>query len=317
MLNNLIKEATHLYARFTHKTNFIATPQLCCIHLHSNTISLASISRKSGQPDLLLCDISSYQKEEDFSTALALLVKKNHLENVPCSLLLNSEQYQLLQIEALPVTPAEFQAAIRWKIKDLIHIPLNDAVIDHFPMPLQKTANPQKMMTVVVASLNYLQKISDKIKTCGLNLTTIDIPELGLRNIAGLYERDEKSTALIYLQENQNQLLITRQKNVYFSRRLEAGLETNLDKLALEVQRSFDYYQSQWRQPPPANVVFATTSLDLVKDLSQRLTTPVEILDLAQQMTVLQKLDLQQQTNYLLAIGGALRENGGADATTN
>lgn len=43
--------------------------------------------------------------------------------------------YQLLQIEAPDVDPAELRAAVRWRIKDLIDYHVEDAVVDVIDVP--------------------------------------------------------------------------------------------------------------------------------------------------------------------------------------
>ncbi len=308
----------------------VARSGFCGFCLDTQGFTIAYVSHKHHMLRLescetILCD------PKDFKVALSEWVKKNHMENVACTWLLQPETYQLFTMEALPVTPEEFQTAVRWKIKKLLSFPMDDAVIDSFPIPPANTAETKKTISVIVSQASYLNKISEQIHASGLNLTTIDIPELGLRNITSLYEQSEQSIALVSLDNESSSLMITRQQEFYFFRRFDWGLEpildlihdkerTNqyLDRLALEIQRSFDYFQSQWRYPAPTQILLApmqSPRTDLVAYLTKRLAVRVTLLDLNETLNCKKPLTLTQQNQCLPLIGGVLRNEAKYDAT--
>jgi len=303
----------------------------CCITFLPQEVALAYVMPVSGIPQLQFCDSFTFSKPSAIKPALAELVKKYHLEGVACSWMLQSHHYQLLLTESLPVTQAEFQSAIRWKIKDSVPFPIEEAVIDSFPIPSQKSVGAENKIIVIVARESYLSSFARTLQECQLRLTTVDIPEMALRNITALYEQDEKTTALIYLQEHQNELIISKQKQLYFPRRLEVEYEhfdpsiatdkeinTYISRLSLEIQRSFDYFQTQWRNPSPSRIFLATTKFSaekIAEYLSQNLSLPVKPLNLDDVLSSKQKLTLAEQGKYLTVIGGALRESAFSDAT--
>lgn len=320
MLDRLNQKAKHFYTQLVHKNRTSVFDHLCCLSMKADEISVAYISRKNEQAELLLCDTFSSQ-ENNLEDILFQYVKKNNLEGVPCSWMLRQEEYQSIVIEALPVPPAEFQSAVRWAIKDLVHISPAQAVIDSFPLVVPRLANAKQMMMVVVAPSLYLQKICASIHASGLDLRFIDIAEMGLKNIAALYQKKEKGTAFIYLQGNSAYLFVAWQKNICFIRHLHddaLSLEpVVLDQMALEIQRSLDYYESQWRQGSPGQIIFATTSAESVAELANRLTLPIQQLNMTDKLITTHDFTLAMQDKCLLAIGGALREEGGNDATTS
>jgi MSHA biogenesis protein MshI len=272
-------------------------------------------------------------KRANLAEALAAEVTKHKLDNTHCTWILPPENYQLILLEKLPVPDVEFQAAIRWKIKDLITFPTDDAVIDSFNVPPSNIASAKKNIMVAVSQLSYLQPLADIINESGLNLTIVDINELALRNIASLYEQDDNSVAMIFLQEKSSKIIVTRQKTFYFSRRLDWGLnvvsdaaqdseiiDRNIDKLSLEIQRSFDYYQSQWRLPAPTKILLApeiAPAIDIRSYLIKRLTTAVQDLDLNDILDCTPSLDKKQQGQFLPVIGGALSQEINTHATTD
>lgn len=320
MLEGLMQNTKDFFSRFLVRKNTATPENFCCLSISSQSLSLAQISRKDHKAELILSE-SVPCNENQFYEPLAQLVKKHQLDGMPCSWLLRPEEYQLLFLEELPVQPSEFQAAIRWSIKDMLQVPMENAVIDGFPVVMQKTANAKKMMMVVVALFSHLKKISDHILLTGLDLKVIDITELALRNIAALYEREEKCAVLIYTHGNAVRLIATQEKQLCFTRHIyddvSATSQASYDSIALEVQRSLDYYQSQWRRPVPTQIIYATNSIDAVRELSNRLDINVRQCNVDDVLFVPDKMDLDQQIKCLPVIGGALREEGVENAAAS
>jgi len=287
--------------------------------IYEKEFSIVYSSHAGNKVKIELAESYPYNDLYDLYIMLSQLVKSHNLKNIYCLWILQPEDYQLLITDALPVLPSEFQSAIRFKVKDLLRFPINDVVIDSFQLPIIKVGSPIKIM-LVVAQSSKLLNISDQIIRAGLNLKVIDIPELALRNIASLYEKEGQSIALIYAQEKNIQLLITFQKEIYVSRNLmfslglteindQAILGQRIEHLTTEIQRSFGYYQSQWRQPIPARILF--TSSRKVKEevillLSQQLRLTVEMINL-NKVGIETNLTNAQQGKYLPIIGGLLR----------
>jgi MSHA biogenesis protein MshI len=255
----------------------------------------------------------------DLIDQLAKAVLKYGLAGHRCHWILSQTNYQLHILEELPVAESEFQSAIRWRLKNLLTYAVENAVVDAFPLPQAKTPNAPKNILVVTAQLSYLQPIADAINKSGLSTVDISILELSLRNIAALHETSG-AVALVYVQEKQSNLIITSNKTFYLSRRLEWGASTLAnyaeseqqerykDLLALELQRSFDYYQSQWRAPAPQKLIIVDkgmTATDIIAYLAQRLTIQPEALDAKQYIQGLGDAVIYQ---YLPIFGSILQE---------
>jgi len=315
------------YYTFMPSQSTIFSPDRCCLSIDQGKIFLVHVRKTDKLAELALSQTLNYRHIKEIKPILAEVVEKHALDGIRCSLILRPEQYQLLQTEALPVAPSEFQSAIRWKVKDLIRFPVDDAVIDSFSLPAAKLPTSLNTIMLVIARASILKPLCDQISASGLKLTTIDIPELSFRNLTALYEKDEKSTALIYMQEEKSQLIVTNQQKFYFSRhfgfgiqQLQAalankeenkGLEELVNEAALDIQRSFDYYQSQWRLSEPARVFLETLtpiSLDLTELLSQRLNIKVNKIDLNEYFTNKAQVDLKRDGYFLPLLGGVLRD---------
>ncbi len=302
----------------------------CCLSISPTEFSLAYARNTLDKLVIEFYGSYPYSSQEGLKNRLSEIVKQYQLKNVSCAWVLAPQDYQLLQTDALPVTENEFQAAIRWKLKDLLRYPIDDVVIDKFEIPKSSTSLSDKIM-VVAAQKSYLQKMSDEINASGLNLSHIDITELTLRNMMVLLEQNGTAQALVYVQSSVIQIIITCDQQLYFSRNIDFGwagliqkkpeeLPAYIEEVASEITRSFNYYASQWRRVPPTHVTFAATkqiSEDAIKQLSQFLSLPVQWLNLGERFETKQEMNVEQQGKYLPIIGELFRKECERYASTN
>lgn len=301
----------------------IAKNLLTGIYPAAGGISIARVRREPDLPPVLeVCEFRPVSGGGQTST-LARLRKQQNLDAHECVGVASLGSYQLLLVEAPDVQPAELRAAIRWRIKDLIDFHIDDAVIDVFEVPNQKTAGRNRMMYAVVARADRVRQRVDALTEAGVNLTVIDIPELALRNIAALLPEDVSGMALLYLEEDAGLITITRQATLYLSRQIDLGVRDldddtghgQLDRIVVEIQRSLDYYESHFSQPAVSGVVIAPLSQSvpgMADYLHAQLDLNVRILDLNKLIDMPAELDQSTQARCLLAIGAALREEGKA-----
>lgn len=163
--------------------------------------------------------------------------------------------YQVLSIEAPPVEPAELRRAVGWHVRDLIDFPLDEAVIDTFDPP-DSAQRGRRMVYVVVARRATVTARAEQLTRAGLRVEAIDIPELAQREVSerlGL----AGGHALLALDQNRGLLTVFRDGEHYLARTLDIGRAALAERgasasadLVLEVQRSFDYYESALSQPP-------------------------------------------------------------------
>ncbi len=303
----------------------------CCLSYTDSEILLVYLQKEQDKIILQLCESYPYKNETEFSTILTQANVIHRLKNIPCTWMLQSNQYQSFSMEALPVEDSEFQSAIRWKIKPMISFSIEDAVIDAFPIPQQKANELNKMITTVVARASYLETVSNTIKKSGFNIHCIDILDLGLRNMTTLLEEGERSIALIYLDETNAELIITHHTILYLTRMMELGIKeirnsdmnsihACVEKFALDLLRSFDYYQAYWRLPPPVQLIWAPIKKIpsfFTEELSNRLNMPVYEFNLKNFFTIECEIENSEQEKFLPLIGCALRGAKTTHATAN
>ncbi len=294
---------------------------LCCIAFQQDGIAIAHVIYGSDNiPVLEHCEFLSAPPAEH-SKILMQYVKRQHLQGVACSLLLQYGEYQILHIEPPEVTTEEIVPALRWKIKDMLSFPASDAILDYFPMPDSTPAAKNGTLNVVAVNVAYLKKLVGIIRTSGLALKIIDISELALRNLLSIYPGESAGLGLIWFKPTFIELTITRQKNLYLNRVLihsnselapleisETANENNREDLVLKIQRSLDYYQSQLRQTSLSKLLTACAQPEILSYISGKLTVgKVEALDLQAILKCKPELTKIIYSNCLAVIGGALR----------
>ena len=294
-------------------------------------LSIASVTAEANSKALL--DSYTYLQWDEQTPKEKIInstAKKYGLVKRPCITTMELGSYSVLSVEAPQVPTAELRSAVRWQIKDLIDFHIDDAVLDVFDAPASGADHKQHNLYVVVSKLSKVKERVALLQDAYVNLTTIDIPELVLRNIAALLPEDSQGVAMVYLQRHQGVLILTRQSSLYLARTLDLGYESLLsasednsaamgeavvnssfDKLVLELQRSFDYYDRHFMQPPLSGVVFAPMPQDvpgLTDYIRENLGIACRELELGQILQFRHKLDRKQQADGVLAIGAALRQ---------
>jgi MSHA biogenesis protein MshI len=235
------------------------------------------------------------------------------------SLVLAEDEYQLAMIEAPDVLPAEMRAAVRWKLRDAIDFHVDDAVVDVFDLPAQGRRSQGRMMYAVAAKRAAVDRHVRALD--GLRGTdVVDVPELCLRNLAQLLPAAEHGVAMLHLGERTATVVIVRGAALYLARRvdLQAAVrlgggdgEIDASAVALQLQRSLDYYESHYDQPPIAEVAVLPAgdrAASLADGLAADTGLRVGVYDLADRLDCIEPPAADLQQACVLAVGAALRE---------
>jgi MSHA biogenesis protein MshI len=293
--------------------------------LHADHIDLVHVKRSTGgRPEVALCD--SYRKEGSDADTLARLRKELKLDQFRSTTLLRFTDYQLHQVEAPNVPAAELKTAVRWRVKDVIDYPLDQATVDVLDIPTDKSGPARThSMYAVTARNETIGTLVRPFNDAEVPLEAIDVPALAQRNIATLYEQEGRGVALLAFHEECGKLTFSSGGELYMTRRIEISqaqlLEANEDRrkdfferIALELQRSLDHFDRQYNYVPVAKLLLAPLPQDigLHAYLSENLYLPIETIDLATVMDFPAVPELKhpaRQAQCLLVIGAALRDD--------
>jgi MSHA biogenesis protein MshI len=207
-----------------------------------------------------------------------------NLTRYDCAALLRPGDYQLLLVEAPNVPKEELKAAIRWRIKDMIDYHVDDATVDVLDIPQQESsAARSRLMYAVSAKNEVIEATIRQCEAAKIPLSVIDIPETAQRNIAALYEEQARAVGLVYFAEEWGLVTVNVSQELYLARRFDVGLKEvtgdaatvkgALERVAVEIQRTLDHFDRQFRGIPVARLLVAPTPSDTA--VAQFLTTRV------------------------------------------
>jgi MSHA biogenesis protein MshI len=223
----------------------------------------------------------------------------------------------LVQVESPDVLPAELKAAVRWRLKDAIDFPVEDAVVDVFDMPAPARLTGARMMYAVAAKPQAIARRVAALTGAAKRFDVIDIPELALRNLAALLPEAAGGLIFLWLQGDSAQLLVIKQTTLYLTRHVQfaghhadAGGPPNVDAITLEVQRSMDYFESHYDQAPLRHLIIAPPdeySSRFAQALAAETVMRIESIELSRALELAPGV-LPEDRRSLLAIGAALRD---------
>ena len=296
------------------------------LSVSDDRVLIAQVTRNNPHsPVLPLLEKCSRQKLESNAQArevVTALVDSMELNDAHCNYVLSPRDYNLYLIEAPAVEESELRSAVRWKIKDLLDMPVEDAAIDIFPVPEDAFQGRAKMLYAVAAPKTRIEAIIDLVARADLKLQSIDVPELAIRNITQQFLDDSNGLAFIDLRRTGSTMNLTKNGELYLARKINTQLDADVmssrdwesqrDRLVLEVQRSLDYYESQMGQNPITQLVMAPRAADshaMAASLSEVMSIPVTVLDMFGKIDIADDIDQETKRSCMIAIGAALRSD--------
>jgi MSHA biogenesis protein MshI len=237
--------------------------------------------------------------------------------------------YQFMSVEAPNVPRDELKSAMRWRLKDILDFPIDEATFDVLDIPLDPNAavRPQQSVFAIAARNSVVAARQKLFNDAKVKLRVVDIPEMAQRNVSALLEQDGRGVAVLAFGEDGGLLTVSWRGELYLSRRIDVNLaqildgdhdrkHQSFDKITLELQRSLDNFERQFSFISVAKLVLAPTgATGLEEYLSSNLYTRVETLDLAALFDLERVPDLAdpaRQQRFFVPIGAALRTEEGA-----
>lgn len=291
------------------------------IALGRDQVALAIVRRDAGEPVLERCELLSVPAGGG-PEEVAETLRSAALPRLPVSVVLRGDDYHLSLVEAPDVPPAELRAAMRWRLKDAINFRVEDAVIDVFDVPPQNRGTQGRMMYAVAARRSTIERTAVALSSLPA-FDVVDVPELCLRNLAALTPAAAGGVAVLHLSDTGATVVLVRGTTFFFARQMsiestlrmsadgEVGGRLDAATVALELQRSLDYYERHFDQPPITRIAVSPPNqraVDLAVDLGRETGLEVATLDLSALLKCELAIDAATQTGCLLAVGAALRE---------
>lgn len=249
----------------------------------------------------------------------------------PAVVLLERGQYQLVQTEAPDMPRAEWRDALRWRLKDQVEFPVDDAAVDLLAMPAEAGPRNQRTLIAVVAPAAARQQARRQGEDAGWDWQAMDVAETALRNLGALLATPGRGHALLHLGEGHATLVITVAGGLLLSRQIELARaqltgdddhtrQQAMERAGLELQRTLDGFDRVFSQvglerldvlPGPGDEALA----DFVREL---VYVPVTVARIGERLDLSRLPEGSALHDHWLAIGAALRRPAdappGADA---
>ncbi len=259
------------------------------------------------------------------AAVLAQMGRTLSAEKFPVVSLLGRRDYQLFMVDKPAVRHDEMDSSLRLAISPQIDYPVTEANLAWLDIPVRQTlGNRVPQLYVVVARTDLVDARKALFEQARVGLAVVDIREAAQRNISWLLENGESAVCLLCVEPEGIQLTITFDGDLYLVRFIGEVLQGNgqesnggqraqaIERLALEIQRSFDFVR---RNYPALNinrvhVAPMAQDLGLVQALKNHLIEDMQALDLADVFEFPADSDLKKpevQAQYFHALGSALR----------
>ncbi|MDA9909603.1 hypothetical protein N9E57_03685 [Gammaproteobacteria bacterium] len=150
------------------------------VSANAEKITIAHVVLEKGKPALGFCEEFDAPTDKEREEILEREVKRLGLEGTQTNFVLPHSDYKLFLVEAPKVESHEMEAAVKWKIKDLVDSNVDGLAVTLFPVPDDAYRGQSGMVYVVASRKSKIKQVVDLIVNSGLNLQSIDIPELVL-----------------------------------------------------------------------------------------------------------------------------------------
>lgn len=147
------------------------------------------------------------------------------LIGMDAQVMLRPEQYQVLQVEMPAVAPEELRSAVRYQIREMVDLHIDDITLDVLRVgdgQQKGTAN----VFVVVAANAVINEVQVLGRSMQWPVSVIDVQETAQRNLQTLLAQrdgavDRADASLLVSGEKQAVLTISANGELYYTRRLE------------------------------------------------------------------------------------------------
>ncbi|WP_130470700.1 hypothetical protein [Candidatus Magnetaquicoccus inordinatus] len=287
---------------------------------NSRGVGMVAVSgiEKQGLPEIKVQLWQAWDGPQGKAALLYGLATEHGLLKIPFNFCLDSESYEIFPNEAADVDKKELASAMKWIIRDRLHCPVDEAVVDCFYIPDPIRVLPQRRVYVVATERKVIQEQLNILRPSRLRLQAIEVPELALNNLMAYLPESKHGVALLYYPpERENGiLLIAREGNLYFTRRVRALTESAeeslplLDMIAGEIQRALDFVEATFTQSA-VEVLYLLHDPEredgLREALAQRLGVRLKRLRAQQFLSAEQEVEDRAFFHLLPALGEALR----------
>jgi MSHA biogenesis protein MshI len=299
--------------------------EIAAVYVEPTRVHAVQVSRMRGaRPTVTFSRTDEH--DGDAAAVLARIKAELGLQQYRCTTVMAPGTSRLLVIESPKVAPEEMREAVRWRLTEMLDYPPEQAVVDTLPIVVDMSGRPHPTsIHVVAAQKGLVEQCAESLRSAGLPLSSIDIPELAMRNVAALFSDRTSGIALAWFQPSGSgivfvagtELCVVRQFDPTAADAAEALVTKDarmLERIELGLQRSLDHFERNFSGVPINRLLLApfAGAGALAEHLSSHLSVPVEVADLEKALDFSAAPDLAdpaRANEMLVPLGAALRSD--------
>lgn len=269
------------------------------------------------RPRLVAASYHPAEVDREWPKALRHLTEAMSAEGLPAVVQVHSQLASLLQLDLPNVPDAERASALKFRAREISPIPLDDMVLDYVEVPGMRARGTETMGYCAIARRSQMSFLRDAMKDAGLRLEAIDVKDMALRHLLARVQADGENGAVVFVGAHDSrisaarhdQLYLFRSSNITIAQLDESGGE-RMEALMLEIQRTLDFYDSNFTDPPPRQLWLLPewpSMPRLAQHLGAQLRLPVRELTLDKVLDGVEHLAGLPTDLASLAVGAALR----------
>lgn len=240
--------------------------------------------------------------------------------------LLHRTAYRLVSTEAPDLPREEWRDAVRWRLKDTVDFPVDEAVVDVLEVPQDSSARTARASIAFLAPSQAPRDMALVADDAGLSWSAIEVPETALRNLSTLAETPGKAHALMVFGQDHALLVITFNGELLMTRTIEVAASALIDseesrggalgRAGLEVLRTLDTYERTNSNAALSglSVVLPSGTEGMLEVLADLVYVPVKAYELGDKLDMGSAVDANGQPlttltslEELSVLGAALR----------
>ncbi|MBN2057502.1 MAG: pilus assembly protein PilM [Candidatus Saganbacteria bacterium] len=208
------------------------------IDLRVNSVKVVEIEpAKTGSPILKAWGLTEIpynlvdkhpQKEDAQAEALRKLIQTRKMKAKDAAVVVGGNDVFVRLFTLAEVSRAELAEVIKWKFAEEVPFPVEEAIIDFYPLPRSATAFSEKKEYIAACiNVKLFKEIDYIIRKAGLNLSALNILPDCLHTVFEheLHKHHDKIVSLMYMGKRTTNITILKDENIEFNRELSIGGE--------------------------------------------------------------------------------------------
>ncbi|GEM_PF-4730280 len=256
---------------------------------------------EDGRPRVVAWETIPYTTLGDLQNGLTTFVDRHRLQGHGARCTLHPDDYSLRLVERPVNVPDEdLTDATRWLVRDLIEFDVENAELATLTLPEDANRVRTPHMFVIAARNGPVLDLAHVIDGAGLRLLGFEIVESTMLALDERMPEVAGGSAMVRFHSKSNVLTVAHDHHLYLTRNIHVEYEQveswaqiagvvddpsgpemmgHLDPLLLDLQRSLDYYESEYGQAPVSRLMLLPCGIDtspLAPALSEALR-PVQV----------------------------------------